>query len=31
MAFASEKKKNSFSEIKFTLYREQYLQDFETK
>lgn len=30
MAFASEKK-HSFSEIKFTLYREQYLQDFEAK
>lgn len=30
MAFASEKK-NIFSEIKFTIYREQYLQDFEAK
>lgn len=30
MALESEKK-NSFSEIKFTLYREQYLQDFEAK
>lgn len=30
MAFAGEKK-NSFSEVKFTLYREQYLQDFEAK
>lgn len=30
MAFASEKK-NVFSEIKLTLYRGQYLQDFEAK